>query len=621
MLKQTVNLLLLIMISSYSFASESLYQTLYFGGDIITMDGDEPAYVEAVIERDGKIIYVGDKAGAVNNFAGKTIEVNLEGKTMLPGFLDPHGHFMSALMMVNQVNVASPPVGTVKNIPQMIEKLKAYQKEKNIPKGGWIVGWGYDQDLLDEQRHITKKDLDAAFPDNKVLIVHVSMHGAVLNSKALEWANIDKNTRTPAGGIIARMPGSTEPAGLLMEMAYLPVMEKLPQPDDEEMLELMKPAQMMYTREGYTQAIEGFTHFKDLNFLMKAAAQGKNFIDIIALPSFTEMDKWLNKPEYKFGEYHNKFKIQACKITLDGSPQGKTALVSKPYLTGGPAGEKDWKGNASITQEQLDGLTKKLFDNHIPIQIHANGDGAIDMMIKTVEHAGITAKDDRRTLIVHSQFQRPEHLPKYVELGLLPSYFTLHTFFWGDVHIKNIGKEAAFFISPMKAAKEAGLITSNHSDFNVTPLNPFFMMWTAMARESRSGVIIGPDQRVDAYTALQALTTGPAYQFFEENRKGKIKVGMLADFVIIEKNPLKQAVSDIKNNEVVQTIKEGKTVYSKKEDNSKKKLAGAERDSHGCIGSAGYSWCAKTNQCERPWELTKIRGFENSQSAFNSYCK
>ena len=142
-----------------------------------------------------------------------------------------------------------------------------------------------------------------------------------------------------------------------------------------------------------------------------------------------------------------------------------------------------------------------------------------------------------------------------------------------------------------------------------------------MARESRSGVIIGPEQRVDAYTALQALTTGPAYQFFEENRKGKIKVGMLADFVILEKNPLKQAVSDIKNNEVVQTIKEGKTVYSKKEDNSRKKLAGSKRDSHGCIGSAGYSWCAKTNQCERPWELAKISGFENSQSAFNSYCK
>ena len=188
--------------------SSKLQQTLYYGGDIITMDGNKPTYVEAVVERDGKIVYVGNKSGAVDNFVGETVEVDLQGNTMLPGFLDPHSHFMSAIMMVNQVNVAAPPVGTTNNIPQMIEKLKAYQKEKNIPEGEWIVGWGYDQDLLDEKRHITKTDLDAAFPNHKVLIIHVSMHGAVLNSKALEWAEIDENTQTPTGGIIARMHGS-----------------------------------------------------------------------------------------------------------------------------------------------------------------------------------------------------------------------------------------------------------------------------------------------------------------------------------------------------------------------------------------------------------------------------
>lgn len=263
-----------------------------------------------------------------------------------------------------------------------------------------------------------------------------------------------------------------------------------------------------------------------------------------------------------------------------------------------------------------------MFDHNIPLHIHTNGDGAIDMMIKTVQRAGITTKDDRRTIIVHSQFQRPEHLAKYVELGLVPAYFTLHTYFWGDVHVKNIGKQAANFISPMKAAKEAGLVTSNHSDFNVTPLNPFFMMWSAMARESRSGAIIGPEQRVDSYTALQALTTGPAYQIFEENRKGKIKVGMLADFVIIEKNPLKQSVADIKNNTVFETIKQGKTVYQKEgTNNALRQAVGSDRDAHGCIASAGYSWCAKTNQCERPWELAKKQGIANTKQAFDKFCQ
>ncbi|MCJ8318711.1 MAG: amidohydrolase [Colwellia sp.] len=546
---------------------QQLPQTLYFGGDIITMAGDEPEYVEAVIERNGKIIYAGSKANSSaylseKHFAGETIEVNLEGKTMLPGFVDPHGHFMSALMMAEQVNVAQPPVGNATNIAKIIEKLKAYQTENKVEKDGWLVGWGYDQDLIEEQRHITKLDLDSAFPDHKVLIIHVSMHGAVLNSPALQWANIDAKTKTPAGGIIARLPNSNEPAGLVMEMAYVPIMEKLPQPSDNEMLALMAKAQQQYTSQGYTHAVEGFTHTKHLDFLLKAAQQGKMVIDIAALPAFTEIEQWFDKSEYKFGEYNNKFKIHACKITLDGSPQGKTAFVTKPYITGGPASEKNWRGESSITQTQLDAITKKMFAANIPLQIHTNGDAAIDMMIKTVENAGITAKDDRRTVIVHSQFQRPDHLPKYVELGLMPSYFTLHTYFWGDVHVKNIGREAANFISPMKAAKDVGIITSNHSDFNVTPLNPFFIMWSSMARETRSGVILGEEQRVDSYTALQALTTGPAYQFFEENRKGMIKEGLLADFVIVKNNPLKQKLNDIKNNQVLTTIKEGKVVWS-----------------------------------------------------------
>lgn len=593
-------------------------QTLYFGGDILTMNGDKPSYVEAVIERNGKIIYTGSKVGAMNNFAGKTNEVNLQGKTMLPGFLDPHGHFMSAIMMVNQVNVSAPPVGTATDISQIIAKLKTYQQEKNITKGEWIVGWGYDQDLIAEQRHITKVDLDAAFPDNKVMIIHVSMHGAVLNSQALAWASIDAQTETPDGGIIARMPNSNEPAGLIMEMAYIPVFEKLPQPSEEEMLALMASAQQEYTSQGYTQAIEGFTHVKHLDFLMKAAAQGKNIIDIISLPAFTEMDQWFDNPKYRFGEYNNKFKIQACKITLDGSPQGKTALLSKPYLTGGPAGQTNWKGESSISQAQLDGMTKKLFDANIPVQIHTNGDGAIDMMIKAVERSGITAQDDRRTVVVHSQFQRPEHLPKYAELGLTPSYFTLHTFFWGDVHIKNVGEKQAAFIDPMKAAKEAGLVISNHSDFNVTPLNPFFILWSAMARKARSGVILGADQQVDAYTALQALTSGPAYQFFEENRKGMIKKGLLADFVIIENNPLKQSTEQIKNNRVYMTIKEGNTVWSAVKASQ---TVGSDVDENGCKGSAGYTWCTRSNQCERSWQLAKQEGFANEVQAFNAFCK
>ena len=541
----------------------TLQQKLYYGGDIITMDGKKPEYVEAVVQSEGKIIYVGNKVGAIEKYPIAE-KHNLKGKTMLPGFIDPHGHFMSAVLMVNQVNVASPPMGEVKDIPGMLKKLQQFKQEQGIKDGEWIVGWGYDQDLLVEKRHITKLDLDKAFPNNKVLIVHISMHGGVLNSKALQWAGIDKNSNTPEGGIIARLPGSNEPAGLVMEMAYLPIFGKLPQPSEDEMMQLMLPAQMEYARNGYTHAVEGFTHIKDMNTLKRAAKEKRLFIDIVSLPGFNEMDKWLKNPDYKFGEYNNHLKFQGGKFTLDGSPQGLTAYMTEPYLVPGPNGEKGWVGSTSIPRDSLAKMAKTMIDNNIQINFHANGDGAIEDAIYAIEKAGITAEKDKRPIIIHSQFQKPEHLTKYKALGITPSYFTNHTFYWGDVHIRNVGEKKASFISPIKAARELGIITSNHTDFNVTLLDPFFVLWTSMQRETRSGKILGVDQRIDAYAALQNITTGPAYQFFEENRKGKIKTGMLADFVILKNNPIKQTTSEIRNNEVLETIKEGQTVYQKK---------------------------------------------------------
>lgn len=535
----------------------------YFGGDIITMSGENPKYVESVVKKDDKIVFVGNISDAEKKFP-KAKKYDLKGNTMLPGFIDPHSHFMSVIRMINQVNVASPPMGTTKNIDDIMNLLVQFKKEKNIKDGEWIVGWGYDQDLLEEKRHITKLDIDKYLPNNKVLIIHISMHGAVLNSQALKWAGINEKTPTPKGGIMARLPNSNEPAGLVMEMAYIPIFGKMPQPSEEEMMSLMKPAQMVYASNGYTQAVEGYSHISDMDLLIDAANKNKLFIDIVSLPGFTEMKEWLNNPKYTFGVYNNHLKFGGGKFTLDGSPQGKTAFMCTNYLTGGPNGEKDWDGSTSIQRDNLAKMAKAMVDNNIQINFHANGCGAINDAIYAIEKAGIKAGDNKRPIIIHSQFQTPEHLDKYAELGISPSYFTNHTFFWGDVHIKNMGLEIASFISPMKSAKEKGLVTSNHTDFNVTPLNPFFTMWTATNRITRAGVVLGKDERISTYEAIKALTTGPAWQFFEENRKGKIQEGMLADFVILKNNPLKQNIADLKDNYVITTIKDGNIIFDKK---------------------------------------------------------
>jgi predicted amidohydrolase YtcJ len=212
-----------------------------------------------------------------------------------------------------------------------------------------------------------------------------------------------------------------------METAYIPVFGKIPQPSEDAMVnELLEPAQMMYASNGYTHAVEGFSHIVDLDFLLRAADEERLYIDTAALPGFVEMDVWLDNPKYEFGEYDNRLKLQAGKFKLDGSPQRKTAFITVPYKTGGPTGQDDWRGETSIPREDFFRMIQRLTDRNIQVQIHANGDAAIDETIEAIRNAGITAGDDRRPIIIHSQFQRPDHLPQYVELGITPSYFTNH---------------------------------------------------------------------------------------------------------------------------------------------------------------------------------------------------
>ena len=479
---------------------------------------------------------------------------------MLPGFVDAHSHFINAPTLSQLVNVSPSPVGTGRLSAPDHRRAEAWQDNARVPEGGWIQAWGYDDSMVQGGK-LARYDLDAAFPNHKVLVLHVSLHGAVLNSRALEWAGITRDTPTPDGGIIARGPDGKEPEGLLMEMAFLPVFGRLPQPSEAERLELLKPGQMMYAENGYTVANEGYTHANDIRFLQKAAAEHRLFIDIVALPGFSEMDQWFNKPEFPFGQWNNRLKLQGLKITQDGSVQGKTASYLEPLLTGGPQGQKDWHGNTTLPYADFAKLFEAGHKAGLQIFVHANGDGAIQQVIKAAEAAGLKAGDDSRTIVIHSQMQHPEDLPRYVALGLTPSYFTNHTFFWGDVHRRNLGEARAAFISPMVAAMDAGLKATNHTDFNVTPLDPSFMLWTSMARTTRSGFVLGPDQRIDAYRGLQALTINPAWEYREEARRGSIAPGKLADFVVITADPLKTPTDGIRDIKIVETIKEGKTIY------------------------------------------------------------
>jgi len=537
---------------------------IFVNGNVLTVDSVN-SIAQAVAIKEGKILAVGSSSEIEKLKDDKTEVIDLAGKTLIPGLIDGHSHFLR-LEKFETADISSPPVGTVTKIADIVTVLQDFKKEQNIKDGEWIFARGYDPDELQEKRHPEKEDLDAAFPNNPVVLTHASGHLSVLNSAALKVSGIDANTKDPAGGIIVRKKGSKEPTGLLQEKAKSLIKEVRREHTFEEKLELLKRQQNYYASFGITTAQDGRSSFESVDFLEKAAQKKALFIDIEALPAYEILDSLLKIPAYKFSTLENHLKLAGIKLGADGSPQGKTAFFTIPFLTPVPGCDSDCKGFPTITQEYFNNAVIKVFKNNLQLYVHTNGDAAIDNYISAVENANKilnTKSVGKRPVVVHSQFVRADQLDKYKELGLLPTFFTNHAFFWGDTHVANLGQDRAYFLSPLNSAIKKGIIFTNHTDYSVTPLNQLFLLWTSVERKSRSGRVIGPDERVTPVEGLRAITINGAYEYFEEKTKGSIEKGKLADLVILSDNPITIEFEKIKDITVLETIKEGKTIFKK----------------------------------------------------------
>jgi predicted amidohydrolase YtcJ len=540
--------------------------TIYTGGDIVTINDSQPS-AEALAVKDGKILAVGTRADIEKSYKGATTAViDLGGKTLVPGFVDGHSHFMDALAAAGRANVSAPPVGTASNAGEIVAVLQEFARLKGVKPGELIVGYGYDENQMPKGQELTRDILDTAFPANGVAVIHVSSHGAVLNSLAFKNFGYTDGMPTPAGGVIARKPGTQDLDGLVMETGYLMAYAKLPIPDESNEMEAARAGQQLYAAAGITTAQEGATHLNQVEQLKRIARNGGLYIDVVSFAFMTDLGKILAKyPPTSFGTYDNRLKLGGCKIVSDGSPQGKTAFFTTPYLTGGPAGQKDWKGEPNAPQAEITAVVKTCYDSNLPLLFHANGDAAIDSLLTAHEEVAAGSLDkDRRTTVIHAQFVRPDQLAKFKQYNFIPSFFTDHAFFFGDTHVLNRGKEQAYFLSPMKSAYSAGLQPANHTDYAVAPIDHMMVMWTAVNRVSRSGEVIGPDERATPMQALQAITINGARIYGEEASKGSLERGKLADLAVLDKNPLKVDPMTIKDIKVVETIKEGKSIYKAK---------------------------------------------------------
>jgi predicted amidohydrolase YtcJ len=560
-------LLTAVLCGSAGCADSAPGTEIYTNGSIITMVGDTAQYVEAIAVRDGLILAVGSRSEVTAAAGASATVVDLQGQTMLPGFIDAHSHLFNYAEGLAQADLNPPPVGTVGSIPDVVGALQALAATRPATDSAWLVGSGYDADQLAERRHPTAADLDAAFPTTPVVLLHASGHMLVANSEALRRAGVTEATPDPPGGTIVRKPGTQVPEGLVQEtagMAFIPFV-MAPKPAAEE-VDLVRRAVAHYTSFGITTAAEHVVMPEKLSLLRRTADAGVYTIDMVAALSGTMADQVFADTSIVWGTYTNGLKYGGLKLVLDGSPQGKTAYLTRPFHTPVPGCLRDCRGLPSLSQGETDSLFTQAYRRGVQVLAHANGDAAVDMAIaahRTASRALGDSTADRRTVIIHSQIMRPDQMVAYERERLIPSFFTNHVYFWGDVHAVNLGMARANYLSPLRSALAIGLQATNHTDEPVTPINPLFLLWTSVNRVSRTGVLLGADERVTPYQGLQALTVNGAYQNFEESSKGTIAVGRLADLVILDANPLTIDPMAIKDIRVMGTIKRGLRVYTR----------------------------------------------------------
>jgi len=547
------------------FAGTRKEQTVaYINGHIITMDSNNPNAQAMVVHR-GRISELGSTSAIRDKITASVRVVDLEGRTVLPGFVDAHSHFPASGIRAVSVDLSPPPTGSTDTLEGLLDQVAEAVVDSN--KSDWLLGYNYDNTALLDGEHPTRKQLDAVAPDHPVYLWHNSGHMGVANSRALTLLSIDENTVVPAGGVIGRDAQTGLLNGLLQETAAPPLASIVGQFSMRKQWRVLTAARENYLANGVTTIQNGYAGLNMVRLL--EATQQLNFIPqrVVVWPAHGKKNISFKPNKKQRDESHTKsrsefnFKVGAIKILVDGSPQGLTAYLSEPYFNARnlPDG---YRGFPLIGQQTLTALVTRYHKNGYQLAMHGNGDEAIEYIINAVEAAqNAQLRVDARHIIVHAQTIRKDQLARLKALSLTPSFFVTHTYYWGDWHRQeSLGPIRAANISPTRWASEFGLRYSLHSDAPVTPMNPMQLLWSATNRKTISGYELGPDQRIDMNTALRAVTIDAAWQNHVEDSVGSLKIGKLADMVVLSQNP--HTIDDVRKIQVLSTYIGGVKHYS-----------------------------------------------------------
>ena len=529
---------------------------LYYNGNIVTM-AKEGEYVEALLAIDDKI----EKTGRLEEIrqAYEDAElVDLQGKTLMPGFVDGHSHFLLAMQTAGMADLSQ-----CSSFEEIVETMKTYIEKNHIPETGAAMGWGYDHNFLPGGKHPDRKILDQISESVPVCVVNTSGHMGCMNSPALKAAGIGADTPDPQGGKIGRIEGTSQPDGYLEEAAMFQGMGTVAARLGKAAMPSISAAENLYLSNGVTTVQDGGATRQTVESLLGFDQGGQLHVDVVVyLMMEEEGRKVLRDYSQLAGKYKDHVKIGGYKLILDGSPQGKSAWMTTPYENCG-----DYCGYPRYTDEQVTTFIKEALEDEQQVLAHCNGDAAGDQFLRcyrnAYEEVQNPGKKSLRPVMIHCQTARKDQMQQMKDLNMLPSVFVGHVYYWGDIHIKNFGQERGGQISPCKWAEEEGLVLNLHQDMPVTRPNMLHSIWCAVNRVSRTGKIIGEEQKITVYQAFRAASYGGAYEYNEEDRKGTLESGKKADMIIMDKDPFAMDPMEIKNIEILETIKDGDTVYTK----------------------------------------------------------
>lgn len=537
--------------------------TIFHGGSIRTIDDARPT-AEALAVRGAAIVAVGSLE-EVQAAAGRAARrVNLDGRTLLPGFFDPHAHVSMVGLQARYANLLPAPDGEGNDIAalQRITRDWMSRHAALVRDTGLVIGFGYDDSQLQERRHPTRDELDAISDAVPVLFLHQSGHLGAANGAALAAAGVGADPADPPGGVFRRKNGSREPDGVLEETALFAVMGALfTRLDAEANRQMIVEGARYYARFGYTTAQDGRSSTDTCRMMAGLAEAGALPIDILSFPDILTSTDVMATPLYR-RNYQGRFRIGGVKLTLDGSPQAKTAWLSQPYFVPPEGQPASWRGYPAVTEQQALDAVDLAFANDWQIEVHANGDAAIDLMIAAVREASRKhGARDRRPVLIHGQTTRMDQLDELKALGIVPSFFPMHTFYWGDWHRDSVlGPRRAEAISPCGSAWRRGMRFTSHHDAPVANPDALRVLSATVTRRTRSGDILGPDERVPVEVALKAMTLWAAWQHYEDDRKGSLAPGKLADMVLLDADPVTIDPDRLAGIKVTDVYKDGRPV-------------------------------------------------------------